>query len=166
MAHPLVEQLRFTRAEFRRGLKGVTAEEGVKRFEPINSVSWIIGHLANQEQRYWLERMNLDPVVKGLHKQVGWGSPPNTPPLDEMWAAWNAITAATDPWLDTLSSTDLEAFPPRASRSESTGTLMLRVIHHYWYHLGEASAIRQMLGHTNLPQFVGAIGDEAPYRPE
>jgi hypothetical protein len=27
-------------------------------------------------------------------------------------------------------------------------------------------AIRQMLGHKRLPQFVGNIDDEAPYRPE
>ncbi len=35
-----------------------------------------------------------------------------------------------------------------------------------WYHLGESQAIRQMLGHTHLPIFVGAIHDEAPYIPE
>jgi len=26
--------------------------------------------------------------------------------------------------------------------------------------------VRQMLGHTNLPEFVGDIHDEAPYVPE
>ena len=49
---------------------------------------------------------------------------------------------------------------------ESIGTMLLRVIDHYWFHIGEATAIRQMLGHTNLPEFVGAIGVDAPYRPE
>ncbi len=38
--------------------------------------------------------------------------------------------------------------------------------YHYWYHLGEAHAIRQMLGHTGLPQFVGDMGIKAPYHPE
>jgi hypothetical protein len=42
---------------------------------------------------------------------------------------------------------------------------MLRTIYHYWYHLGEALAIRQVLGHTDLPDFVGNIDDEAPYQP-
>jgi hypothetical protein len=41
-----------------------------------------------------------------------------------------------------------------------------RVIYHYRYHLGENLAIRQQLGHRRLPQFVGAIDDEAPYRQE
>ena len=47
---------------------------------------------------------------------------------------------------------------------ESNGTLLQRVIYHYWFHIGESQAIRQMLGHENLPQFVGDLGDKAPYR--
>ena len=46
------------------------------------------------------------------------------------------------------------------------GNLLQRVIYHYWYHTGENQAIRQQLGHARLPQFVGNIDDEAPYRPE
>jgi hypothetical protein len=37
---------------------------------------------------------------------------------------------------------------------------------YYWFHLGESQAIRQLLGHKNLPVFVGDIHDEAPYIPE
>jgi hypothetical protein len=37
--------------------------------------------------------------------------------------------------------------------------------YHYWFHLGEAHAIRQMLGHPDLPQFVGDMS-RAVYRPE
>ena len=48
---------------------------------------------------------------------------------------------------------------------ESIGTLLLRNIYHYWFHIGEAHAVRQVLGHTDLPQFVGKIS-EAPYIPE
>ena len=40
-------------------------------------------------------------------------------------------------------------------RAENVGALLLRNIYHYWYHLGEAGAVRQMLGHADLPQFVG-----------
>ena len=39
-------------------------------------------------------------------------------------------------------------------------------LHHqyfrYWYHNGDNQAIRQMLGHEELPRFVGNIDDEAP----
>jgi hypothetical protein len=48
---------------------------------------------------------------------------------------------------------------------ESIGTMLRRNTYHYWYHLGEAHAIRQMLGHGDLPQFVGDMS-EAVYRPE
>jgi hypothetical protein len=37
--------------------------------------------------------------------------------------------------------------------------------YHYWFHLGEAHAIRQMQGHPDLPQFVGDMS-EAVYRLE
>jgi hypothetical protein len=43
--------------------------------------------------------------------------------------------------------------------------MLLRNIYQYWMHPGEAHAIRQMLGHADLPQFVGDMS-EALYRPE
>jgi hypothetical protein len=42
---------------------------------------------------------------------------------------------------------------------------MYRMLYHYWYHTGENMAIRQNLGHADLPQFVGNIDEEAPYQP-
>jgi len=41
----------------------------------------------------------------------------------------------------------------------------VNLTYHYWYHLGESQAIRRLLGHTELPVFVGDI-NRAPYRPE
>jgi hypothetical protein len=46
------------------------------------------------------------------------------------------------------------------------GSMLQRVIYHYWYHNGENMAIRQMLGNKDLGEFVGDIDGEAPYRPE
>ena len=125
MTHPLIDQVRFARREFVRSLDGVTNDEGVQRFGPINSISWIIGHLADQEQRYWLERRGLDPLVPGLHERVGFGQPASTPPLDEMWDAWRTITAASDPFLDALTTDDLEAFLTVDGKPlrESVGTM-------------------------------------------
>jgi hypothetical protein len=37
--------------------------------------------------------------------------------------------------------------------------MLLRNIHHYWFHMGEAYAVRQLLGHTNLPEFVGSMAE-------
>jgi uncharacterized damage-inducible protein DinB len=167
MVHPLVTQLRFTRSEFARCLEGVSAEDGRRRFEPMNCISWIVGHLAAQENGYWNLIAQGQRLYPDLNKQVGYGSPPSTPPLDEMWAAWREITAAADDYLETLTEeillTHLDWQGKR--RPESVGTMLLRNTYHYWFHTGEAHAIRQQIGHTDLPQFVGDMS-AALYRPE
>lgn len=170
MPHPLVLQLRFTRSEFRRALKGVTAEEALRRFGPMNCISWMIGHLAWQEQMYWLTQpqgLTPAPQVNACAN----GQPASTPPLDEMWVAWQLVTETADAWLDTLDSALLETHTigrtkPHKPYRESIGTRLQRTIYHYWYHTGESQAIRQLLGHTGLPSFVGNIGGKAPYIPE
>ena len=167
MVHPLVEQLRFTRSEWIRGLKDVTAEEAARRFEPINPIAWMVGHLAWQEQRYWLQAAQGITLVEAV-MACGFGQPASNPPLAEMWDAWHSITQAADNHLDTLTSEMLTQHYVVNGRTvpESPGTLLRRTTYHYWYHLGEASAVRQLLGHKDLPWFVGDIGVEAPYRPE
>lgn len=84
-----------------------------------------------------------------------------------MWAAWRTITQAADTYLDTLTAATLQTYfmDGNKPRRESIGTMLLRNIHHYWYHTGEAHAIRDMLGHGTLPQFVGDMS-QATYRPE
>lgn len=167
MPHPLVVQLRFTRSEFQRALKKLSPEDAMRRIEPMNSISWIIGHLAWQEQLYWLTHaQGLTPAPEV--NICASGQPPSTPPLDEMWAAWQTITQAADPWLDTLDSQQLQTHSlkrvkPYEPYKESIGTRLQRTTYHYWYHMGESQAIRQMLGHTGLSAFVGNIGDKAPY---
>lgn len=163
-AHPLVVQLRFTRAEWVRGLEGVSAADGMRRVGAINSISWIVGHLAWQEQAYWLQRAQGKTLVDAVER-CGNGQPASTPPLDEMWAAWRTITTAADAYLDGLTATALLTRWEREPTTESIGTKLLRMTYHYWFHLGEAQAVRQALGHTSLPSFVGDIA-QAPYRPE
>jgi hypothetical protein len=168
MSHPLVDQLRFTRSEFCRALGGVTDADARKRLVPMNCISWIVGHLAWQEQRYWLQRLSGRTLLPELDTQFCSGCPGITPPLDEMWSTWRAVADASDPVLDALAASDLLRMRDFAVQggtfSTSAGNLMQRVIYHYWYHTGEALAIRQMLGHMDLPEFVGNIDGEAPFR--
>jgi hypothetical protein len=167
MPHPLVEQLRFTRAEFKRAFDGVTPEEGRRRFEPINSLGWMVGHLAGHEQNLWLIRaqgITLAPDVLAC----GGGRPASTPPLDAMWGAWQAITEASEAYLDRLTTEQLTAYMIVNEKPaiENIGTMLRRLTYHYWFHLGESQAVRQLLGHQNLPSFVGALHTDAPYIPE
>jgi hypothetical protein len=168
MAHPLVDQLRFTRSEWLRALQGISAEEARRRFLPMNSISWLVGHLAAQEHRYWLNRAQGKTILPHLDALVGYGAPASTPPLDEMWVAWHTATEAADPYLVSLTTEDLQTFMiiDGQPHDESVGSMLRRVTYHYWYHIGEAQAIRQLLGHTNLPEFVGDIQQGGPYRSE
>jgi len=168
MPHPLVLQLRFTRSEFKRALEGLTDAEARRRFMPMNCISWNIGHLAWQEQRYWLWRAQDRILLPHVNEQFAYGAPASTPPLDEIWQTWRTITTAADPWLDTITTARLQSDVIANGESLGTtwGSLLQRVIYHYWYHTGENMAIRQNLGHTHLPDFVGDIDTEAPYRAE
>jgi uncharacterized damage-inducible protein DinB len=165
--HLLVSQLRFTRSEFVRGLENLIPDDALRRFMPINSLGWMVGHLADQEHRYWVMLAQGQNIVPGLNEQVGHGKPSSTPNLDEMWAAWKKVTQAADVYLDTLTPEIMQTFLKKDGKpiDESVGTLLLRNIYHYWYHTGEAAAVRQLMSHPNLPEFVGEI-NTAPYRPE
>ncbi len=168
MPHPLIIQLRFTRSEFKRGLEGISDADARRRLPPMNCISWNVGHLAWQEQRYWLTFLQGQTPLPHLNELVGYGQPACTPPLAEMWEAWQTITQLADPFLDTLTIPKLQQVHSRDDQQTdyTAGNLLQRVIYHYWYHTGENAAIRQLLGATDLPEFVGNIDDEAPYHPE
>jgi len=168
MPHPLVLQLRFTRSEFKRALAGLSDEDARKRILPMNCISWNVGHLAWQEQRYWLYRGQEKILLPEINQQFAYGAPASTPPLQDVLQAWEIITQECDPWLDELTTEKLQQFYVAKGRTGPNifGSLLLRMIYHYWYHTGENMAIRQGLGHKDLPEFVGNIDEEAHYLPE
>ena len=84
-----------------------------------------------------------------------------------MLSAWDKVITATDAWLDAVTAEILLTDVTRSGGSGRVayGDLMLRNIYHYWYHTGENAGIRQALGHSKLPDFVGDFEEHAPYRP-
>ncbi len=167
--HPLVLQLKFTRSEFKRGLRGLSEEDASKRLLPMNCISWNVGHLAWQEQRYFLYRGQGRMLFPEVQQAFAYGAPASTPALRQVLNYWSKITKASDPWLEGLTSEKLQEYFIKEDGTQggtTFGSLLQRVIYHYWYHTGENLAIRQMLGHTDLPEFVGNIDDRAPYTPE
>jgi len=166
--HSLVAQLRFARSEFQRALIGLTPDDARKRHLPMNCVSWNVGHLAWQEQRYFLTFAQGQILLPELNQQFAYGAPASTPALEEMQQAWQTVTRAADLWLNTVTTAGLQQLfsNPAVDWTTSFGNLVQRVIYHYWYHTGENMAIRQMLGHTDLVDFVGDLDSEAPYRPD
>jgi len=160
-ANFLVKQLRFARSEMMRCLDGVSEADAIVRVHPMNCISWIVGHLAQQEQYFWVYAAQGKALYPELWRQVGFGQPASTPPFAEMVQIWREITNCADEYLDQLTpQLLLTHFEPDGNRSpENAGTLLLRNTYHYWFHTGEAHAIRQQLGHLDLPQFVGNFGD-------
>ena len=169
MTHPLVDQLRFTRAEFLRGVKRVTEEDGRRRFLPMNCLAWNVGHHAWQEQRYFVYYGQGRLLMPEVDREFAYGAAATEPSITAMLAAWTFITRAADDWLDTVTSAMLAQNIVNLSGKPlgtTYGNLLQRVIYHYWYHTGENQAIRQLLGHERLPVFFGDIDNKAPYRPE
>ena len=166
MTHPLVNQLYFARTEWLRAFDGVSDVDGATRFEPMNSLGWMMGHLAWQENICWNVRArNLNPAPQ-LHDLVGYGKPVNTPGLSAMVATWHDVTTAATSYLELLTDESLKTHWIRNGKParESVGTTLQRVIYHYFFHIGEAQAVRQLLNHPNRPEYIGDIGEQFAFR--
>jgi hypothetical protein len=166
MTHPLVDQVRFTRAEWLRALRGVSEADGSRKIEPMNTIGWTVGHLAWQEQLYFLTRAQGKTPVPVLNELTASGGPPSTPSLKEMMAEWKKVTAETDAWMEPLTTTDLLRQLPPPGRTRTVGDAIRRMTYHYWFHIGEIVAQRQLMDHPRRPEYVGDIEGKAPYRAE
>ena len=168
MTHPLVDQFRFTRSEWLRGLRGISPDDALRHVGRMNCISWIIGHLAWHEQRTFLQRPQNIVLIPSLNELFFVGAPMSTPAMPEMRRAWGRITRAADAYLDSLNTRALQRQLHLNGKvvGQSVGSALRRITYHYWYHIGEIQAIRQMLDHARLPVYVGDIEGQAPYRPE
>ncbi|HZY45704.1 MAG TPA: DinB family protein, partial [Anaerolineae bacterium] len=168
MTHPLIDQFHFTRSEWLRGIEGVSEEDGARHFGQMNSIGWTVGHLAWHEQRSWLTRPQGKILFPQLITDFAFGAPMSTPSFNAMLDIWHMVTKAADPFLDSLTTELLltELLVDGKAVGQSIGSALRRVTYHYWYHIGEIQAIRQILGQSNLPEYVGDIETEAPYRAE
>jgi hypothetical protein len=168
VTHPLIDQFRFTRREWLRGLDGISDQDGARHIGPMNCIAWTVGHLAWHEQRYWLQFGQGTILYPDLNTTFAYGAPMSTPVLGEMINVWQEIAQLADAYLDGLTTEVLQTELLRDGRAvgQTVGSALRRITYHYWYHIGEIQAIRQMLGHAGLPEYVGDIEIEAPYRPE
>ncbi|MFT3894036.1 MAG: DinB family protein [Anaerolineales bacterium] len=148
--------------------EGLTEEEGAQHFGQMNCISWTVGHLAWHEQRTFLQRPQDVLLFSQLNEIFAVGAPMSTPSFGEMLEIWKTVTKAADPYLDTLTNEFLLTELPINGKNvgQTRGDALRRVTYHYWYHIGEIQAIRQMIGHKDLYQYVGDIETEAPYCPE
>jgi hypothetical protein len=69
----------------------------LRRFEPINSIGWIVGHMAWHEQRYWLTRVADETPEPILNEVAASGGPMTTPSLKAMLKAWGVVPSGRLP---------------------------------------------------------------------
>ena len=146
------------RRELRRAIEGLNDVDMEKRVGGINSVAWIIGHLAWQEQAYWLEPRGL-PLVSAQLADYGSGKtvPEQMDTFETLFAQWQKVTESSNDWLESLSTEDLKGHLKgrKSFEKENIGSLLMRVIGHYYLHIGQITVIRKILGY-NVPAFVGS----------
>ncbi len=148
--YEITELVGFAISEFERGLEGLTDEEARTRLKKadgseMNAISWTVVHIAG----HWLNR------PERLRRFASGSDDATPPPLSEALDLLQEAKRSTEEWLpnadDALLSTK-----PAAPGSESIGTGAMRAVLHTWFHAGEINAIRQMLGHAEIP-FVGRM---------
>ncbi len=160
----VVAMLLVTRRELRRALRGIPEREAMVRVGGMNSVSWIVAHVAWQEDLFWRHLTQGLPINERL-AEARTGAPPSIPDFQQALADWQEVTRATEPYLRNLSADALathgEASEPHSEKplaEENLGTMVVRCLMHYWSHIGEISAIRSLLGIAG-PEFVGNLHD-------
>jgi hypothetical protein len=133
----------------------------------MNSISWVVAHLADQEHYFWVACAQGKSILPEVVLQCGYGSPASTPPLNVAVDAWKAVMAEADNYLEPLTPEKMETFLAEDGRpfDENVGTTLMRNIYHYWSHLGEIISIRQIMGHAHVPEYVGDLR-KVMYRPE
>jgi DinB family protein len=133
MAHAVVQQLRFARSEWLRGLRGVTEQDGAVHCGQMNSIGWIVGHLTWQEQRYGLYRPQGIMLLPDVQERFAFGAPMSTPSLAQVLKAWRKVTRATEPFLESLTTKDLQRDLPLNGRhsGQSLGSAIRRLTYHY-----------------------------------
>ena len=120
--HTLVQMYNMTRKEFERNLNGLTDEDARKHIEPMNCISWIIGHVANQQHTFfvdWPEGKETDP----RYRPYGYGSPASQPPLEEVLALWRDACNEADVWLQAATSDSLQVRSQPTSPEGENGAL-------------------------------------------
>ena len=167
MYQPL-ELARVALSEFERDLEGLTDEEARTRTKKadgteMNAISWTIGHIAG----HWLSvaayaKQEEQPEVLRF---FGPDADPTPLSLADARTMLDNAKKSID-WLGSADGSLLSSSPAGYFlSSESVGTSLIRVTLHTWFHTGEINAVRQLLGHAEIP-FVGRLIDNLEWRSE
>jgi hypothetical protein len=150
----------FTTDEVERGLEALTESDATVRVKKadgssMNAISWTVAHIAG----HWLHRPE--------HlARFAFQSADSTPPSLAEAINWlREGRSFTEQWLGRATPELMARIPPgNVTGGESVGTALLRATLHTWFHTGEINAVRQMLGHREIP-YVGQMLGRLEWRP-
>ena len=120
----------------------------------LNAGSWIVAHLARQQDDYWnAGAQGLDADAWLVEQRVGSGDAPSVPDFAEAVAAFARVRARAIPYLRALRRKDLEAVVRRSPSfgvEQTAGELLARSVGHCFAHTGELAAIASLVGAPDL----------------
>lgn len=150
--YSIADLITFATDEFARGLEGLTPDEAGRRMPKadgtsMNAIAWNVQHIA----AHW---HNAALTLAGRPFESRYPSSDGTPPpylealtlLQQFAAEFRSVPI--DPERMTQ--------PVREGRPELVSQFVARAIFHTWFHAGEVNAVRQLLGHPEIP-FVGDL---------
>jgi hypothetical protein len=120
----------------------------------LNAGSWIVVHLAQQQEAYWCTgAQRLEPDGWLAEQRAGFGDEPSVPDFGEATQAFARVRASATPYLRSLRPEDLDAVAPRSGSrgaDQTTGDLLVRSVAHLFVHTGELTAIASLVGAPDL----------------
>ena len=123
----VTDMLRLTCKEFDRNLAGLNDDDARKRIEPMNCISWIIAHVANQHHTFFVA-WQQEKAAETRFLPYGYGSPASQSHLEEALSLWHDATGDTEVWLKSVTNEKLKELPATSSpESENNGALMVPV---------------------------------------
>lgn len=148
---PLAEMLRLNTRLFRNCLDGLTGEQAQQRpSEACNSALFLGAHLV-ESRHYILTTLGAERPNPLERYTGGWKSIAEIsewPSLDEVGAAWSAVSAALAERLDRITAAELDA-PITTQMPLETRTalgMLIFLVQHDSYHVGQLSLLRKYAG--------------------
>ena len=152
MGIQIIYQYKITNNQVLNYINDINDSESKTVFEPLNCISWTIGHLARYNNLAFASR-SRGVKVPDKFRDFENGSPHSQKDLIYVKGLWLETLNATEKFLDSLEEKDLKKVPDNESyielnkkEEENLGTFMTRRIFHSWNHLGEIASVRQLLG--------------------
>ena len=171
------ELAQFALFEFERGLEGLSEEDAQRRLDKadgtqMNAISWTVGHIAWQwtnlstrAARALPENADADPYAELSRRVYRFRSAtddPSPPSLAEALALFQEMKTTLG-WLEVADPRVMTAVPSHpdyaltpernhiASRHETIGTATIRNTYHTLIDVGDTIAVREILGHPEIP---------------